>query len=485
MYESLTYDDVLLIPAKSNILPREANLATRLTKNIKLNIPILSSAMDSVTEVDMAIAIAREGGFGVIHKNLSIALQAEMVDKVKRSESGIIKDPITLHPNATLKEALALMAKYSVSGIPIVEPRTNKLCGIITNRDLRFQSNLSLNVSSVMTKENLITANIDISIEDAEKILLSKKIEKLLIIDKQGHLNGLITFKDIEKNKKYPISTKDRFGRLRVGAAVGITTDTLYRVEALIKVGVDAIVVDTAHGHNQSVLSMVEAIRSKYPEIDLIAGNVATAEGTQDLINAGANCIKVGIGPGSICTTRVVAGVGVPQLTAIMNCYEVAANYNIPLIADGGIKYSGDIPKAIAAGADCVMLGGLLAGTTESPGTTEIFEGRKYKTYRGMGSISAMSKGSGDRYFQEDEDEIKKLVPEGIEGRVPYTGDLGEVVFQLVGGLRASMGYCGTTTISDLKHHGKFSRITQAGLRESHPHNVVITKESPNYSFTR
>ena len=491
LYEALTFDDVLLVPARSAVLPREADVRTRLTKSVMLNVPLLSAAMDTVTEAEMAIAIAREGGIGVIHKNMTIERQASEVDRVKRSESGMIKNPITLTEDATVKDALDMMARYSISGIPVVENgsanlQSKKLRGIITNRDLRFKPDLHQKIADIMTKENLITAEVGTTLDEAEEILQHHKIEKLLIVDKEGNLQGLITFKDIQKKKKFPNACKDEQGRLRVAAAVGIRANTLQRVEALVNAGVDAIVVDTAHGHSEAVLKMVEAVRKKFPTLAIIAGNVATAEGVRDLVAAGADCVKVGIGPGSICTTRIVAGVGVPQLSAIMNCYEEAVKTDTPIIADGGIKYSGDFVKALAAGADSVMIGSLFAGVDESPGETILYEGRKFKSYRGMGSLGAMSEaeGSSDRYFQDAEDDVKKFVPEGIEGRVPYKGALSEVVYQLIGGLRAAMGYCGVRTIEELKTKTKFVRITNAGLRESHPHSVFITKEAPNYSLS-
>jgi len=490
LYEALTFDDVLLVPARSAVLPREADVRTRLTKSIVLNVPLLSAAMDTVSESEMAIALAREGGISVIHKNMTIERQASEVDRVKRSESGMIKNPITLTENATVKDALDMMARYSISGIPVIENgsanlQSKKLRGIITNRDLRFKPDLHQKIADIMTKENLITAEVGTTLDEAEEILQHHKIEKLLIVDKEGNLQGLITFKDIQKKKKFPNACKDEQGRLRVAAAVGIRANTLPRVEALVNAGVDAIVVDTAHGHSEAVLNMVEAIRKKFPTLAIIAGNVATAEGVRDLVAAGADCVKVGIGPGSICTTRIVAGVGVPQLSAIMNCYEEAVKTDTPIIADGGIKYSGDFVKALAAGADSVMIGSLFAGVDESPGETIFYEGRKFKSYRGMGSLGAMSEaeGSSDRYFQDAEDDVKKFVPEGIEGRVPYKGSLSEVVYQLIGGLRAAMGYSGAKTIEDLKTKTKFVKITNAGLRESHPHSVFITKESPNYSL--
>jgi len=479
-YEALTFDDVLLIPAKSSVLPRDVDVSTRLTNKIKLNIPLLSAAMDTVTEWQMAIAMAREGGIGIIHKNMSIEEQCEMVDKVKRSESGMIKDPITLYSHQTVGEALELMQKYRISGIPIVD-ENKKLVGILTNRDLRFEPDLSQKVEQLMTKENLITAKGKVSLEEAEKILQKYKIEKLPVVDKDYKLIGLITFKDIQKKKSFPNACKDEHGRLRVGAAVGIEHSTTERVKELIKAGVDVIVIDTAHAHSDGVLRMIKKIKKDFPEVELIAGNVGTAEATLDVIKAGADCVKVGIGPGSICTTRVVAGVGVPQISAIMECARVARKYNVPIIADGGIKQTGDIAKAIAAGADSVMIGSLFAGTDESPGEQILYEGRSYKVYRGMGSLEAMKKGSKDRYFQDVEDDIKKLVPEGIEGRVPYRGPLSETIYQMIGGLRAAMGYCGVKNIKELQTKTKFVKMTDAGLRESHPHDVIITKEAPNY----
>jgi len=479
-YEALTFDDVLLIPARSNVLPRDVDVSTRLTNKIRLNIPLISAAMDTVTEWQMAVAIAREGGIGIIHKNMSIEDQCEMVDKVKRSESGMIKDPITLYPYQTVAEALDLMQKYRISGIPVID-ENKKLVGILTNRDLRFEPDLNQPVEKLMTKENLITAKGKVSLEQAEKILQKHKIEKLPVVDKQNRLIGLITFKDIQKKKSFPNACKDEHGRLRVGAAVGIQRDTLERVEALINSNVDVVVIDTAHAHSEGVLQMIKKIKKKFPDLQLIAGNVGTAEATIDVIKAGADCVKVGIGPGSICTTRVVAGVGVPQISAIMECAKAARRYNIPIIADGGIKQTGDIPKAIAAGADSVMIGSLFAGTDESPGEQVLYEGRSYKVYRGMGSLEAMKKGSKDRYFQDVEDDVKKLVPEGIEGRVPYKGPLSETIYQMIGGLRAAMGYCGVRNIKELQTKTKFVKITEAGLRESHPHDVIITKEAPNY----
>jgi IMP dehydrogenase len=476
--EAITYDDVLLIPAKSSVLPREVDVSTRLTKNIRLNIPLLSAAMDTVTESEMAIALAREGGIGIIHKNLTIERQAEEVDKVKRSESGMIMNPVTLTADKTVGDVLDLMTKFSVSGIPIVAE--GRLVGILTNRDLRFQPNRSLKVADVMTSANLITAPLGTTLEEAEVILQKHKIEKLPVVDKNGKLKGLITFKDIQKKKKYPHACKDKHGRLRVGAAVGVTADTLERVDALVKAGVDVVIIDTAHGHSKGVIEMLKKVKAKY-SIDVIAGNVGTAEAAKDLIKAGADCVKIGIGPGSICTTRVVAGVGVPQVTAVMECAAAAHKYGIPVIADGGIKQTGDIAKAIAAGADCVMIGGLFAGLQESPGEKVLYEGRTYKLYRGMGSIDAMKEGSKDRYFQDVEDDVQKLVPEGIEGRVPFKGELNATVYQMVGGLRAAMGYCGAESISALQERAQFVKMSAAGLRESHPHDIHITKEAPNY----
>ncbi|MGB9664619.1 MAG: IMP dehydrogenase [Ignavibacteria bacterium] len=482
-YEALTFDDVLLVPAKSNVLPRDVDVSTRLTNKIKLNIPLISAAMDTVTEWQMAVAIAREGGIGIIHKNMSIEEQFEMVDKVKRSESGMIKDPITLYPHQTIAEALGLMQKYRISGIPVID-ENRKLVGILTNRDLRFEPDLNQPVEKLMTRDNLITAKGKVSLEQAEKILQKHKIEKLPVVDNKNRLIGLITFKDIQKKKSFPNACKDEHGRLRVGAAVGIQKDTIERVEELLKSNVDVIVIDTAHAHSEGVLQMIKKIKKKFPDLELIAGNVGTAEATIDVIKAGADCVKVGIGPGSICTTRVVAGVGVPQISAIMECAKAAKRYNIPIIADGGIKQTGDIAKAIAAGADAVMIGSLFAGTDESPGEQILFEGRSYKVYRGMGSLEAMNKGSKDRYFQDVEDDIKKLVPEGIEGRVPYKGPLSETVYQMIGGLRAAMGYCGVKNIKELQTKTKFVKMTEAGLKESHPHDVIITKEAPNYRAT-
>ncbi|MDR1392247.1 MAG: IMP dehydrogenase [Clostridiales bacterium] len=473
----LTFDDVLLIPQLSHFHPKDVDLSTRLTKNIELKIPIISAAMDTVTGSKMAIAISREGGIGIIHKNMSAKVQAEEVDKVKRAEHGVITDPFFLEPENLLKEAETLMSKFKISGVPII--KNGKLVGIITNRDLKFETNYSKKIFDSMTKDNLITALEGITIADAKEILRKNKIEKLPIVDKNGNLKGLITIKDIEKSVKYPFSSRDKKGRLIVGAAVGASEDILERTKMLVNSEVDVIVIDSAHGHSDNVGKCVELIKNNFPNLQLIVGNVATKEGAEFLIKKGADCIKVGIGPGSICTTRVISGVGVPQLTAILETAETANKYNIPIIADGGIKFSGDIVKAIAAGADSVMLGSLLAGCDESPGDVEIHQGRQFKTYRGMGSLGAMQDGSKDRYFQEDN---KKLVPEGVEGRIPYKGHLFEVIFQLVGGIKSGMGYCGTKNINSLKEDGKFIKITNAGLIESHTHNVYITKETPNYS---
>lgn len=480
--EGLTFDDVLLVPAKSEVLPRDVVTKTRLGGDIFLNIPIMSAGMDTVTESRMAIAMARQGGLGIIHKNMSKSRQAEKVDQVKRSESGVIVDPFYLSPEKPISEAEALMSKYRISGVPIVD-KDRKLVGIITNRDLRFVKDYSQLIKDVMTSEGLVTAPVGTTVEEAKEALQEHKIEKLPLVDDNNVLKGLITIKDIEKAEQFPNAAKDKQGRLLAGAAVGITEDTMDRVKALVESEVDVIVVDTAHGHSRGVLKMVEEIKDTFPELLVVAGNVATAAATEDLIKAGADVVKVGIGPGSICTTRVVAGVGVPQLTAIYDCAQKAGEYNIPVIADGGIKYSGDIVKALAAGASTVMLGTLLAGTEESPGEMEIYKGRSYKVYRGMGSLGAMQDGSKDRYFQEREDEVKKLVPEGIEGRVPYKGTLQDTIYQLIGGLRAGMGYCGTKTIEELYETSRFVKITSAGLRESHPHDINITKEAPNYSF--
>lgn len=478
--EGLTYDDVLLVPQKSAVLPHQVDLKTKLTKNISLNIPIISAGMDTVTESKLAIAIAREGGIGIIHKNMSIEQQALEVDKVKRCEHGVIVDPFSLTPDHLVEDAEHLMSRYRISGVPVVD-KDNKLVGIITNRDIRFEPEMDAKISEVMTKENLITGPADITLEDAGKILRKHKIEKLPLVDANGKLMGLITIKDIEKQVKYPNRATDSRGRLLAGAAVGIGSDMMDRVEALYKAGVDVIALDSAHGHSQNILDSVKKIKDAYPTLDIIAGNVATAEATIDLIKAGADCVKVGIGPGSICTTRVVAGIGVPQVTAVYDCAKAAAEYGIPVIADGGVKFSGDLPKAIAAGADVIMIGSLFAGTEESPGEIVMYQGRSFKMYRGMGSTGAMEAGSKDRYFQN---ETKKFVPEGVEGRVPYRGYLKDIIYQLIGGLRSGMGYCGTGSIEDLKANGKFVRITNAGLRESHPHDIAITKEPPNYSIS-
>lgn len=477
--EGLTFDDVLLVPRKSEVLPREVDISVRLSKNIKLNIPLISAGMDTVTESALAIAIAREGGIGIIHKNMSAAQQAEEVDRVKRSESGVITNPFSLTPDHHVYDAEELMGKYRISGVPIVDA-DQKLVGILTNRDLRFVHDYSIKIYDVMTRDNLVTAPVGTTLQDAEILLQKHKIEKLPLIDESNTLKGLITIKDIEKAIQFPNAAKDTHGRLLCGAAVGISKDTMERAEALVNAGVDVLVVDSAHGHHINILNAVRKLREAYPELTIIAGNVATGEATRDLIEAGASVVKVGIGPGSICTTRVIAGIGVPQITAIYDCATVAREYNIPIIADGGIKYSGDITKAIAAGASTIMIGSLFAGTAESPGETEIFQGRSFKVYRGMGSLGAMKEGSKDRYFQENEN---KLVPEGIEGRVPYKGPLADTVHQLLGGLRSGMGYCGTSSIEELKNDTQFVRITGSGLRESHPHDVQITKEAPNYSL--
>ncbi len=480
--EGLTFDDVLLVPAKSEVLPRDVNLSVELTPTLKLNIPIISAGMDTVTEAQLAIAMARQGGMGIIHKNMSIEQQAEQVDKVKRSERGVITNPFFLTPDHQVFDAEHLMGKYRISGVPVVNNLDEqKLVGIITNRDMRFIQDFSIKISEVMTKENLVTADVGTTLKEAESILQKHKIEKLPLVDDEGVLKGLITIKDIEKVIEFPHSAKDAEGRLLIGAAVGVTADTMLRVKKLVEANVDAIVLDTAHGHSKGVLDMVRTIRNEYPELNIIAGNVATAEATRELAEAGANVVKVGIGPGSICTTRVVAGVGVPQITAVYDCATEARKLGITIIADGGIKYSGDIVKALASGGHAVMLGSLLAGTSESPGETEIYQGRRFKVYRGMGSVAAMEKGSKDRYFQEDN---KKFVPEGIEGRTPYKGPLADTIYQLVGGIRSGMGYCGTANLEELRENSQFVRMTGAGLRESHPHDVQITKESPNYSLS-
>lgn len=479
--EGLTFDDVLLVPGPSDVLPKDVSLAVNLTEKIKLSIPLISAGMDTVTESRMAISMARQGGIGVIHKNMSIEEQAEQVVTVKRSENGVITNPFFLTPEHQVFDAEHLMSRYRISGVPIVNNMEElKLVGIITNRDMRFIQDYSLRIDAVMTKDNLVTAPVGTTLDDAEKILQKYKIEKLPIVDDEGLLKGLITIKDIEKVMEYPDAAKDNQGRLLVAAAVGVTSDTLVRVEKLVDAEVDIIVIDTAHGHSKGVLDTVAEIRKEYPDLEIIAGNIATAEGARALYEAGADVVKVGIGPGSICTTRVVAGVGVPQITAIYECASVARELGKTMIADGGIKYSGDIMKALAAGGHAVMLGSLLAGTSESPGETELFQGRRFKVYRGMGSIGAMERGSKDRYFQEDE---KKLVPEGIEGRLPYKGDLADTVHQLVGGIRSGMGYCGTKDLYDLRENAQFIRMTGAGLRESHPHQVQITKEAPNYTL--
>jgi IMP dehydrogenase len=478
--EGLTFDDVLLVPAHSTVLPRETDLSTKFSKNITLKIPIVSAAMDTVTESKMAIAMAQEGGIGVIHKNMTIQRQAIEVKKVKRAENGMILQPVTLHPENTVQDALNMMAEFSIGGIPVVD-KTNKLVGIVTNRDLRFERKLNKKVSDAMTSENLITTTEFTDFEKAADILQKYRIEKLPVVDKDYKLVGLITYKDIIKIKAHPSSCKDTQGRLRVAAAVGIGSDTLLRVEALVEAGVDAVIIDTAHGHSQGVLDMAKIVKKKFPQIDLVVGNIATAEAAIDLVKAGADGIKVGIGPGSICTTRVVAGVGVPQLTAIMNVSEALKGTDVPVIADGGIRYTGDVVKALAGGGDTIMAGSLFAGVDESPGETIIYEGRKFKSYRGMGSVEAMNDGSKDRYFQDMEDDIKKLVPEGIVGRVPYKGDLNEVIVQIIGGLRAGMGYTGSFNIQALQN-AKFIKISAAGVAESHPHDITITREAPNYS---
>ena len=475
--EGITFDDVLLVPAYSEVIPNQVDIATQLTKTIRLNIPMMSAGMDTVTEYRMAIAMARQGGIGIIHKNMSIEAQAEEVDKVKRSENGVITDPFFLSEDHTLRDANDLMAKFRISGVPITNGK--KLVGIITNRDLKFETDFSKKISECMTRDNLITAKEGITLEEAKEILAASRKEKLPIVDEDYNLKGLITIKDIEKQIKYPLAAKDAKGRLLCGAAVGITSNVLARVEALVKVGVDVVVVDSAHGHSANVIRAVKEIKSAFPALQVIAGNVATADATRALIEAGVDAVKVGIGPGSICTTRIVAGIGVPQITAVMDCYEAAKEYDIPIIADGGIKYSGDITKAIAAGANVVMMGSIFAGCDESPGTFELYQGRKYKVYRGMGSIAAMENGSKDRYFQED---AKKLVPEGVEGRVAYKGQVEDTVFQLIGGLRSGMGYCGAKNIETLKREGRFIKISAASLKESHPHDIHITKEAPNYS---
>lgn len=477
--KGLTFDDVLLIPARSDILPKDIAVNTRLTKDIALNTPLMTSAMDTVTEARMAIAMAREGGIGVIHKNMSIEAQADQVDRVKRSENGVIVNPFFLSPEHTVADANELMGKYKISGVPIC--RDGKLVGILTNRDMRFLTDFSQLIGEVMTKDHLVTAPVGTTMEQAQEILRLHRIEKLPIVDDNGYLKGLITIKDIEKAVKYPLSARDKKGRLLCGAAIGATSDVLDRAGALVEAQVDALILDSAHGHSQNILNAVAKVKAAFPGVSLIAGNIATAAAAEALIDAGADAIKVGIGPGSICTTRVVAGIGVPQITAVYDAACAAAKYGVPVIADGGIKYSGDIVKAIAAGADVIMIGSLVAGCEESPGDTEIYQGRQFKVYRGMGSLGAMAKGSKDRYFQEDN---KKLVPEGVEGRVPYKGNLSETVYQLMGGLRAGMGYCGCASIPELQKNGQFVQITGAGLKESHPHDIHITKEAPNYSIS-
>lgn len=483
LFEALTYDDVLLLPGYSEVLPRETNTSTQLTKNIRLNIPLLSAAMDTVTEYDLAISMALEGGIGFIHKNMSKEKQAEQVRKVKRSQSGMILDPITLDVNSVVEDAVSIMREFSIGGIPVIDSE-RKLIGIITNRDLRFQKNMRTPINSIMTKENLITAEVGIDLNEAEGILQQYKIEKLPIVDKNGKLSGLITYKDILKKKDRPYACKDEYGRLRVGAAVGVTPDILERIEVLKKAGVDIISLDTAHGHSKGVIDACKKIKAAYPELEVIVGNIATADAAKALAQAGADSVKVGVGPGSICTTRVIAGVGMPQLSAVYEASKALKGSEVTIIADGGVRFSGDLVKAIAAGAHSIMIGSLLAGTEEAPGEVILYEGRKFKSYRGMGSLEAMEEGSKDRYFQDAEDDIKKLVPEGIVGRVPYKGLVSEVLYQLVGGLKAGMGYCGAATIEDLQE-AKFVKITGAGVRESHPHDVQIVREAPNYNSSR
>ena len=482
--EGLTFDDVLLVPQRSEVLPNEVEIGTRFSRHIKLNIPLVSAAMDTVTEHRLAVALAREGGLGGIHKNLAIEDQASEVDRVKRSESGMVPNPISLSPEHLLIDALAMMRKFSISGIPITDPGGH-LVGIITNRDLVFEKDHTKKIGDVMTKENLITAPVGTTLDEASRILHQHRIEKLPIVDKKGMLKGLFTVKDVMKKEKHPNACKDSQGRLRVAAAIGVSGDFLERAGALVAAGVDALVIDTAHGHSIGVIAAVKKVKAKFPKVDLVAGNVATAEATRELIRAGVDAVKIGIGPGSICTTRVIAGVGVPQLTAVMEARAVALKYKIPIIADGGIKYSGDIVKALAAGADCIMIGNIFAGTEESPGETILLQGRSYKVYRGMGSLGAMRKGSADRYFQEKNTEEKKFVPEGIEGRIPYKGPLADTVYQLIGGLKSGMGYCGAANLKALQQKATFVRITNAGLKESHVHDVVITKEAPNYEVER
>ncbi|MGD9016953.1 MAG: IMP dehydrogenase [Desulfobacterales bacterium] len=477
--EAYSFDDVLLIPSYSDVVPRDVSVTTRLTRNLTLNIPLVSAAMDTVTEADTAICMAREGGLGFIHRNLSIEDQAREVDKVKKSESGMIVDPVTIHPEQKVQEVLDIMARYRISGLPVV--RNEQLVGIVTNRDLRFETDMEKTVSQVMTKDKLITVSEGISLEESKKLLHEHRIEKLLVVDNNGRLIGMITIKDIEKIKKYPNACKDSLGRLRVGGAVGVGPEMEARAEALIRAGVDVMCIDTSHGHSGNVIESVKALKASFPDTDLVAGNVATAKGTEDLIGAGVDGVKVGIGPGSICTTRIVAGIGVPQVTAIMNCRPASAKSGVPLIADGGIKYSGDVTKAIGAGAHCVMVGGLFAGTEESPGELILFQGRTYKVYRGMGSLEAMKQGSKDRYYQGDDEDADKLVPEGIVGRVPYRGSLSSNLHQLIGGLKSGMGYVGCRTLEELREKARFMKITGAGLKESHVHDVIITKEAPNY----
>jgi len=478
--EGLTFDDVLLLPARSEVLPSRVDTSTRLTRKVRLNIPIVSAAMDTVTESRLAIAMAQQGGMGVIHKNLSVEDQAVEVDKVKRSESGMIVDPITMKPDNRIYEALEMMKKYKISGVPITDP-AGRLVGILTNRDLRFETRLDLPIFDLMTKKNLITVPVGTTLEEAKRLLNQHKIEKLLVVDDQYHLKGLITVKDIQKNIKYPNASKDHLGRLRVGAAVGVGEEAVERARALVEAKVDVLFIDTAHGHSRAVLDTASAMRKAFADVDLVAGNVATEEGAEDLIRCGVDAVKVGIGPGSICTTRVVTGVGVPQITAVAECAKASKRHDIPLISDGGIKYSGDVTKALAAGAHSVMIGSLLAGTEEAPGETILYQGRTFKSYRGMGSLAAMKKGSADRYFQEYEFAEEKLVPEGIEGMVPYKGSVSAMVPQLVGGLRSGMGYCGCADVESLRRQARFLRITAAGLKESHAHDVIITKEAPNY----
>ena len=480
LYEALTYDDVLLLPAYSEILPRETSTQTKLTRNITLNTPMISAAMDTVTEADLAIAMAQEGGIGIIHKNMTIAQQAAQVRKVKRSESGMIIDPVTLTDGQTLGDAHRIMREFKIGGIPVIDSE-GKLIGILTNRDLRFQKDLTKTVNEIMTKDGLITAQKGISLDEAESILQEFKIEKLPIVDEQYKLIGLVTYKDIIKRKNNPYASKDTLGRLRVGAAVGVTPDLLERVQALVTVGVDVISIDTAHGHSKGVIEALKRVKAQFPDLDVIVGNVATGEGARALAEAGADAVKVGVGPGSICTTRIIAGVGMPQLTAVYEAAKAVADLGVPIIADGGIRFSGDIAKAIAGGASTVMIGSMLAGTDEAPGEVIIFEGRKFKTYRGMGSLEAMEDGSKDRYFQDAEDDIKKLVPEGIVGRVPFKGSVSEIIYQMVGGLKAGMGYCGAKNITEMQK-ARFVKITAAGVKESHPHDITISKEAPNYS---